>query len=116
MRAEIPDPPIPGAFMPDAPMPDPAPMPGRAIPGLFPPVLIHVEGEGGSYDEMHVDGGTTQSFFVTSQIAQQEKKHFQVLDRAQVFVLVNGQLSTYPQTTRQRPVSRPPARHFGGGY
>jgi len=85
-----------------------------SIPGLFPPVLIHVEGEGASYDEMHVDGGTTQSFFLTSQIAQQEKKHFQVLDRAQVFVLVNGPLSTYPQTTRQRPVSVL-ARSFSAG-
>jgi predicted acylesterase/phospholipase RssA len=85
-----------------------------SIPGLFPPVLIHVEGAGNSYDEMHVDGGTTVSFFVTSEIAQQEKKHFHVLDRAQVFVLVNGQLSTYPQTTRERPISVL-ARSFSAG-
>lgn len=85
-----------------------------SIPGLFPPVLIHVEGGGNSYDEMHVDGGTTLSFFVAPEIAQQEKKHFPVLDRAQVFVLVNGQLSTYPQTTRERPISVL-ARSFSAG-
>ena len=85
-----------------------------SIPGLFPPVLIHVEGGGNSYDEMHVDGGTTLSFFVAPEIAQQEKKHFPELERAQVFVLVNGQLSTYPETTRERPISVL-ARSFSAG-
>jgi hypothetical protein len=63
---------------------------------------------------MHVDGGTTLSFFVTSEIAQLETKHFQVLDRAQVLVLLNGQLSTYPETTHQRPISVL-ARSFSAG-
>jgi predicted acylesterase/phospholipase RssA len=76
-----------------------------SIPGLFAPVLIQVEGGGKTYDEMHVDGGTTLSFFVTSEIMQLESKHFEALDRARVFVLVNGQLSVYPETTPRTPVS-----------
>ena len=76
-----------------------------SIPGLFAPVLIHVEAGGESYDEMHVDGGTTQSFFVASEIMQLESKHFQALENARVFVLVNGQLGVYPETTPETPVS-----------
>ena len=35
-----------------------------AIPVAFPPVVIPVEAEGQSYDEMHVDGGTGSQVFV----------------------------------------------------
>ena len=35
-----------------------------AIPGAFPPVMIDVEANGKSYDEMHVDGGATAQVFV----------------------------------------------------
>jgi predicted acylesterase/phospholipase RssA len=76
-----------------------------SIPGLFAPVLIHVEGEGKAYDEMHADGGATQSFFVTSEIMQVEARHFPALDGARVFVLINGQLSVHPETTPQVPFS-----------
>lgn len=36
-----------------------------AIPGAFPPVIIKVEADGKSYEEMHVDGGTTREVFVS---------------------------------------------------
>jgi hypothetical protein len=35
-----------------------------SIPGVFPPVLINVNAGGKSYDELHVDGGTTNQVFV----------------------------------------------------
>ena len=35
-----------------------------AIPGVFPPVMIPVEVNGKTFDEMHVDGGTTAQVFV----------------------------------------------------
>ena len=35
-----------------------------SIPGVFPPVLIKVSAGGKSYDELHVDGGTTNQVFV----------------------------------------------------
>ncbi|MEO8884347.1 MAG: patatin-like phospholipase family protein [Devosia sp.] len=31
-----------------------------AVPGIYAPVLIHVDADGRIYDEMHVDGGVTQ--------------------------------------------------------
>ena len=76
-----------------------------SIPGLFAPVLIHVEGGGRVYDEMHVDGGTTLSFFVVSEAVQLQTKHFPALEGARIFVLVNGQLSASPETTPEKPVS-----------
>jgi predicted acylesterase/phospholipase RssA len=35
-----------------------------AIPGTFPPVMIDVEAGNGTFQEMHVDGGTTAQVFV----------------------------------------------------
>jgi predicted patatin/cPLA2 family phospholipase len=35
-----------------------------SIPGAFPPVLIKVNSDGKAYDELHVDGGTTNQVFV----------------------------------------------------
>ena len=35
-----------------------------AIPGTFPPVMIDVEPDGKSYQEMHVDGGTVAQVFI----------------------------------------------------
>lgn len=35
-----------------------------SIPGVFPPALIEVEGQGRRFSEMHVDGGVTIPFFV----------------------------------------------------
>ena len=35
-----------------------------SIPGIFPPVLMQVEADGASYDEMHVDGGAASQVFL----------------------------------------------------
>lgn len=35
-----------------------------SIPGVFPPVFIEVEADGKSYDEIHVDGGTSSQIFL----------------------------------------------------
>ena len=35
-----------------------------AIPAVFPPGFITVAGNGGTYDEMHVDGGATREMFL----------------------------------------------------
>lgn len=76
-----------------------------SIPGVFPPVMIRVTGGGKSYDEMHVDGGTTLPFFVASDVADVLPLRLPELQNAQVFVIVNGQLSTYPKTTAQTPMA-----------
>jgi patatin-like phospholipase len=69
-----------------------------SIPGLFPPVLIHVEDSGVSYDEMHVDGGMTAPFFFAPEIAEIMPVTFDELRGANLYILINGQLIT-PQTT-----------------
>ena len=76
-----------------------------SIPGVFPPVLIRVQGDGKTYDEMHVDGGTTLPFFVTSDVADVMPLHLPELKGAQVYLIVNGQLSTYPKTTPLTPMA-----------
>lgn len=76
-----------------------------SIPGVFPPVLIRVQGNGKTYDEMHVDGGTTLPFFVASNIADVLPLHVPELEGAKVYVIVNGHLSTYPKTTPMEPMA-----------
>jgi predicted acylesterase/phospholipase RssA len=75
-----------------------------SIPGVFPPVLIRVGNGAASFDEMHVDGGTTMPFFVTPEAGLFLLQPHDLLRRAQVFVLVNGQLSAAPTTTQVSPI------------
>ncbi|MBV8031359.1 MAG: patatin-like phospholipase family protein [Betaproteobacteria bacterium] len=75
-----------------------------SIPGLFPPVMIRVEQDGKAYDEMHVDGGTTQSFFIGPQINQYLPQKIDGLENAAVYVLVNGQIGVSPHTTTLQPL------------
>lgn len=70
-----------------------------SIPGLFPPVVIHVEDAGRSYDEMHVDGGTTIPFFLGSELVHVMPLEFEKLKGANLYVIVNGQFTTVPKTT-----------------
>ena len=76
-----------------------------SIPGVFPPVMIRVQGGGKTYEEMHVDGGTTLPFFVASNIADVMPLHLPQLEGAKVYVIVNGRLSTYPRTTLPEPMA-----------
>jgi hypothetical protein len=41
-----------------------------AIPMMFPPVIIHVEGDDKAYDEMHVDGGTITQVFTLYRVLE----------------------------------------------
>jgi hypothetical protein len=70
-----------------------------SIPGVFPPVMIRVEENGVSYDEMHVDGGTTQSFFVAPELNRYFPGKFDGLEGINVYVVINGQMAVSPGTT-----------------
>ena len=67
-----------------------------AIPMIFPPVIIHVEGNGGAYDEMHVDGGTVTQVFTLYNIlqGQQETARAMGIDptkiKGKVYIIRNG--------------------------
>ena len=66
-----------------------------SVPGVFPPVYIRVEANGRTYDEMHVDGGTSsQVFFFPSALrAEKFMKNIQMEDRKlRIFVIRNSRL------------------------
>ena len=77
-----------------------------SIPGVFEPVLIHVEQGGMLYDEMHVDGNASASLFIAPAAAYFALLDQQSLDGAQVYVLINGQIFDSPETTpfKLRPI------------
>src|SRR5450631_2366286 len=70
-----------------------------SIPGVFEPVLIHVQQEGRLYDEMHVDGNASASLFIAPAAAYFALLDQRSLDGAQVYVLINGQILDAPETT-----------------
>lgn len=63
-----------------------------AIPVAFPPVMIPVEANGLSYDEMHVDGGTGAQVFVYPAAIDWKMvtKRLKVQGKPRVFVLRNS--------------------------
>jgi hypothetical protein len=66
-----------------------------AIPGVFPPVLINVQAEGRTYDEMHVDGGTTQQVFLlpnTLMVAKLPKQKVRFVPKRTVYIIRNGRI------------------------
>lgn len=73
-----------------------------SIPAIFPPVLIHVEADGQSFDEMHVDGGTTVPFFIAPEVAYIVSGQIAGLAGTNLFVLMNTQLGEVPDTVPGR--------------
>lgn len=73
-----------------------------SVPGIFPPVLIHVMEDHTWFDEMHVDGGTTMPFFIAPEIAQILPSQFADLAGANVYVLMNTQVGGSPETSPGR--------------
>jgi hypothetical protein len=58
-----------------------------------------VEDGGKSYDEMHVDGGTTVPFFLGSELVHVMPLEFERLKGANLYVIINGQFVAVPHTT-----------------
>lgn len=75
-----------------------------SVPGVFPPVLIHVRDSNREYDEMHVDGGVTTSIFSMPLIVGIQSTALPVLRGAHLYMIVNGQLARTPQTTRYKTI------------
>ena len=70
-----------------------------SIPGLFPPVMVRVTKSGASFDEMHVDGGTTSPLFIAPELANLLPAKGALLEGANVYIIVNGQIGTQVLTT-----------------
>lgn len=65
-----------------------------SIPGVFPPTLIPVEGEGRALSEMHADGGVTTPFFIVPEtlLLWTAPQAGAQGPPANIYVLINGQI------------------------
>jgi hypothetical protein len=73
-----------------------------SIGGAFPPVIISVEANGESYDEMHVDGGTVNQVFLypLGMDWGEIKKRVGLTENPKVYVLRNAQLKPVYQVVK----------------
>jgi predicted acylesterase/phospholipase RssA len=71
-----------------------------SVPGMFPPVIIHVRENGVTHDEAHVDGGATVSFFVPPEFAQLPLAVLDGTHSTAVYVIIDGPLDEAPRSTR----------------
>jgi len=69
-----------------------------SVPGIFPPVVIHLQEDGVPRDEVHVDGGTTLPFFVPEVFVRPAEARG--APRASVYVIVDGPLVDMTETRR----------------
>jgi predicted patatin/cPLA2 family phospholipase len=81
-----------------------------SIPIAFPPVLIDVQTEGGSFDEMHVDGGVAANIFYNEGLYRAATIRLRgglspPQGREDIYVIHNGQLRA-PTTPPSRRVWR----------
>jgi len=76
-----------------------------SVPGMFPPVLIHVQDGEHHYDELHVDGSVTAPVFVMPLIAVLRPEPLSQLRGANLYMIVNGQLHRFPKTTPVKTVT-----------
>jgi predicted acylesterase/phospholipase RssA len=75
-----------------------------AIPVIFPPTIFHVEVNGKTYDEMHVDGGALTQVFVTFKLVEGMESVEKELGidftkiKRKLFIIRNGYMSpTYKE-------------------
>jgi predicted acylesterase/phospholipase RssA len=71
-----------------------------SVPGMFPPVMIHVNNDGLAHDEAHVDGSTTMPFFVPPAFVQKPAEARDGTRHTGVYVIIDGPLGDAPKTTR----------------
>ncbi|OWK43081.1 patatin-like phospholipase family protein [Fimbriiglobus ruber] len=69
-----------------------------AVPGIFPPVPIHVQVDGKEVTELHVDGGVTAPIFVPPAVLEEAGKG---QNRATLYVIIAGK--EFPEPSRVRP-------------
>src|SRR3984893_6888963 len=64
-----------------------------SVPGMFPPVVIRVLGDGAPHDEAHVDGAATMPFFVPPAFLEAQPKRIDGTHPTAVYVIIDGPLS-----------------------
>jgi predicted acylesterase/phospholipase RssA len=71
-----------------------------SVPGMFPPVIIHVRQDGALHDEAHVDGAATVPFFVPPAFLQASSDPPGDTHRTTVYVIIDGPLREAARSTR----------------
>src|ERR1700678_660398 len=64
-----------------------------SVPGMFPPVIIHVLENGAPHDEAHVDGAATVPFFVPRAFVRAPSGSLEGAHRPAVYVIIDGALT-----------------------
>jgi predicted acylesterase/phospholipase RssA len=72
-----------------------------SIPGIFPPVMIQVQRDGTTFEEMHADGGTMASLFVAPEAALFPMASAPWLRGYNLYIIINGQLGGTHQTMKR---------------
>jgi predicted acylesterase/phospholipase RssA len=75
-----------------------------AIPGGFPPVLIDVEANGKKFQEMHVDGGTLDQFFVAPAAVLAATSDYKI-PATQIYAVINTGLQPVFQVVDRNAAS-----------
>jgi predicted acylesterase/phospholipase RssA len=73
-----------------------------SVPGLFPPVVIHVQEQQALYEEVHVDGTIAVPFFVPLAFVEPTRDASDPSHGANVYVIVDGRLSEQSAPLRLR--------------
>jgi hypothetical protein len=78
-----------------------------AIPGVFPPQLIRVQADGKSYEELHVDGGTTtQAFLLSGENSLKDvDKALKFPRKRSLYVIINGTFAPQAEKTETRTLA-----------
>jgi hypothetical protein len=78
-----------------------------AIPGVFPPQLIRVQADGKSYEELHVDGGTTtQAFLLSGENSLKEVDEALGFPRKRsLYVIINGTFAPQAEKTETKALA-----------
>ena len=78
-----------------------------AIPAVFPPGFITVAGSGGTYDEMHVDGGATREVFLvpTQFMAQKAMGGIGINPVRRAYIIRNGHVSPEYKAVKAKTLS-----------
>lgn len=78
-----------------------------AIPGVFPPQLIKVTADGKTYEELHVDGGTTtQAFLLSAQNSLKEvDKALKFKRERSLYIIINGTFAPQAEKTETKTLA-----------
>lgn len=74
-----------------------------SIPGVFQPVLIRVEGDGHTFQELHSDGSVASPFYVAPEALL--TRPVSDLPASEIYILINGKLHTDFQVAQRRVLS-----------